>query len=96
MSHNIGTAQKACQVTTSKDPCWRENKISMKCLDDNDYNKSFCQAEFENYKSCKGFWNSVYWQRKRAGLSPLVPETEEERTAFKMKYRETGKIPTEL
>ena len=53
MSHNAGTAQNACRVTTQKDPCWRENKISMKCLDDNDYNKGFCQVEFENYKNCK-------------------------------------------
>ena len=44
----------------------------------------------------QGFWNSVLWQRRRAGLYPLVPDTEEERAAFKQKYRETGKIPTEL
>ena len=91
-----GKAQNACQVTKQKDPCWRENKQSMKCLDDNNYNKSYCQTEFENYKNCKGFWNNVYWARKREGRYPLMPETEEERNLFKQKYRETGKVPVHV
>ena len=92
----MGKSQEACQVTKSKDPCWKENKISLKCLDENGYNKGYCQKEFENYRNCKGFWNSVSWARKRKGLFPLTPETEEERKAFKAKYIETGEIPTEL
>ena len=92
----IKKAQDACRVTREKDPCWRENRLSMKCLDDNSYNKGLCQREFDNYKTCKTFWNSVSWGRRRAGLYPLIPESEEERNMFKTKYRETGKIPLEL
>ena len=79
-----------------QDPCWKESKKSMKCLDDNDYIKGKCQREFENYNNCKAFWNTIYWARKRAGKYPLLPESEEERDLFKQKYKETGKIPTEL
>ena len=92
----MGKAQNACQVTATKDPCWRENKLSMDCLDKNGYVKQFCQKEFENYRQCKGFWNSVTWARKRKGLYPLLPETEEERNLLKLKFKETGEIPTEL
>ena len=92
----ITKSQEACRVTREKDPCWRENRVSMKWLDDNFYNKGACQREFENYKTCKTFWNSVSWARRRAGLYPLIPESEEERNMFKTKYRETGKIPLEL
>lgn len=92
----MSRAQEACRVTVQKDPCWRESKLSLKCLDDNSYNKSLCQAEFENYKQCKTFWNQVSWARRKEGRFPLVPESEEERAAFKMKYRETRKIPTEV
>ena len=30
-----------------------------------DYDKGKCQTEFENYRSCKGFWNSVSWARRK-------------------------------
>ena len=92
----MGKAQEACRVTSTKDPCWQENKMSMDCLDQNGFVKQLCQVEFENYKKCKGFWNSVSWARKRRGLYPLIPETEEERKAFKMKFKETREIPTEI
>ena len=108
----ITGAQKACKVTTQKvrlettiqlihnisgqDPCWRENRMSMKCLDDSNYNKSLCQVEFENYNKCKAFWNTISWARRRAGKYPLIPETDEERAKYKQIYRETGTIPTEV
>jgi len=92
----MGKAQDACQVTNTKDPCWFENKLSMSCLDSNNYDKKLCQQEFENYKRCKGFWNSVAWARRRKGLYPLIPENEEERKAFKSQYKVTGEIPTEI
>ena len=70
--------------------------MSMDCLDMNGYVKQLCSREFENYKKCKGFWNSVSWARKREGLYPLIPETEEERNSFRTKFKETGVIPTPL
>ena len=92
----MGKAQDACQVNKTKDPCWFENKLSMSCLNNNEYNKQLCSKEFENYKRCKGFWNSVAWARRRKGLYPLVPEMEKDRIAFKSKFKETGEIPTEI
>jgi len=91
---SMGKGREATQVNQRKDPCWRENKLSLRCLDMNDYDKGRCQAEFENYRSCKGFWNSVSCARKREGLYPLVPEGEEERMAFKREYVRSGKIPS--
>jgi len=88
--------KEASQINRGKDPCWRENKLSMRCLDENDYDKGKCQAEFENYRTCKGFWNSVSWARRKEGLYPLVPVSEEERSAFKRQYARTGTIPTTL
>lgn len=92
----MGKSKEATRVSSDKDPCWRERKKSMDCLSENSYDRACCQAEFENYKQCKGFWVDVRWSRKKAGLYPLVPESEEERRAFKMKYAETGEVPTEV
>ena len=89
----MGKPQDASQVTKEKDPCWLEKSLSLKCLDVNQYDKSLCISEFENYKNCKGFWNSVSWSRKKNGLYPLIPESEEERKAFKASFKLTGKIP---
>jgi len=90
----MGKSQEACQVTQIKNPCWKENIASHKCIDDNNYDKSKCNLQFDNYNACKKFWGSVYYARKREGLYPYVPESEEERTAFKLKYKQTGQIPT--
>ena len=92
----MGKAQDASQVTQNKDPCWKEHKISLNCLDENGYDKSLCQREFENYRNCKGFWNNVSWTRKKYGLYPLVPQSEEERMAFIKKYKLTGQVPSEV
>lgn len=37
-------------------PCLKEQRLSYKCLSDNDYDKEKCQLQFENYKMCKRFW----------------------------------------
>ena len=29
------------------------------------FNKGKCQGEFENYRNCKGFWNSVQLARQK-------------------------------
>jgi len=89
----MGKAQDACRVTTDKDPCWKESKMSMNCLSDNGFDKSQCIAYFENYKKCKTFWMEVKFARRNAGIYPAVPTTDEERAAFKAKYLKTGEIP---
>lgn len=46
--------QKRNQEETN--PCLKEQELSYKCLSMNNYDKDKCQLEFENYKTCKGFW----------------------------------------
>ena len=46
-------------MNEEKDPCFKENKASLKCLNDNDYDYSKCNAFFANYKECKTFWMQV-------------------------------------
>ncbi|KAL1454050.1 hypothetical protein WDU94_010343 [Cyamophila willieti] len=42
-----------------RNPCMKENEISMKCLDRNNYIKANCEKEFENYRVCRKFWSAV-------------------------------------
>jgi cytochrome c oxidase assembly protein subunit 23 len=49
----------ASQVTDEKDPCADEARLSMKCLNDNGFDKNACRVHFENYKACKTFWMKV-------------------------------------
>lgn len=84
---------QACQVNVSKDPCAQESKLSMKCLNDHDYDRIACQKFFDNYNNCKKFWLSVQRNRRSAGIYPLLPPPED-RDQIKKKYQETGEIPT--
>lgn len=34
-------------------------QISMKCLEENGYDKAKCMQAFNNYNVCKQFWNEV-------------------------------------
>ncbi|KAH7973993.1 hypothetical protein HPB49_008276 [Dermacentor silvarum] len=43
----------------NKNPCYKEQKLSMKCLEDNGYDYDKCQHYFDNFKACKGFWSEV-------------------------------------
>jgi len=81
------------KVSIEKDPCSVEGKASLKCLNDNNYNRSMCQQAFDNYKACKKFWGSVSLNRSRAGIKPVLPPVDE-RDAIKREYVRTGKIPT--
>jgi len=84
---------KFTRATEEKNPCWQESKISMKCLEENGYNKALCQGAFDNYNVCRKFWNEVRIKRRNAGIEPYIP-LPEDRPAMKAKYAETGKIPT--
>ena len=50
---------KFTRATEEKNPCWEESKISMRCLENNGYDKTKCGAAFDNYNVCKKFWNEV-------------------------------------
>lgn len=57
-------------------PCLKESKASMKCLDENNYDKNKCAMYFEAYKECKKSWNERKAARRRQGLPPNDPETQ--------------------
>ncbi|GAC74396.1 uncharacterized conserved protein [Moesziomyces antarcticus T-34] len=38
------------------DPCAHAAKLSMKCLDDNAYDRSKCADAFNQYRECKKAW----------------------------------------
>ncbi|XP_012273683.1 coiled-coil-helix-coiled-coil-helix domain-containing protein 7 [Orussus abietinus] len=61
-------------------PCRKEEKMSYKCLDENNYNKDSCTQYFENYKACKMFWNSVVRKRKLEDIRPFLPHPDERET----------------
>lgn len=51
-------------------PCTVEAKASMKCLDDNNFNRSVCEEYFEAYRNCKKAWTGRKAERRRQGLPP--------------------------
>lgn len=42
-----------------KNPCLKEQLITYKCFDTNNFDKSACKEEIENYKLCTEFWVSI-------------------------------------
>ena len=59
------------------EPCAKERKISLDCLDLHDYDHSKCQLAFENFRICKQFWNKIYRERAEKGIRPFFPPPEE-------------------
>ncbi|XP_068202473.1 coiled-coil-helix-coiled-coil-helix domain-containing protein 7 isoform X2 [Palaemon carinicauda] len=70
-----------------KNPCIKEHTMSLKCLEDNDYDRNKCGWHFENYKKCQDFWSEIRVQRRRAGIKPNLPPVEE-RDEIKREYLE--------
>ncbi|XP_077283704.1 coiled-coil-helix-coiled-coil-helix domain-containing protein 7 [Arctopsyche grandis] len=58
-------------------PCLKEQNLSFKCLDDNNYERAACYVYFENYNTCKRFWASIMKHRKDNGIYPRLPPAEE-------------------
>merc|ERR1712086_650208 len=46
-------------------PCAGAYKVSLKCLDRNDYDRSKCQDYFEVYKECMAEWQKAKRARRR-------------------------------
>lgn len=69
----------------NNNPCFKEQKLSMKCLEDNGYDYDKCQAYFANFKACKGFWLAIVKDRRRKGIHPALPPLEE-RDSIKQEY----------
>ncbi|KAJ8934115.1 hypothetical protein NQ314_013573 [Rhamnusium bicolor] len=58
-------------------PCLKEQELSYKCFNDNNFDKEACQLEIQNYQTCKTFWHSVKAHRRKNGLYPTLPPVEE-------------------
>lgn len=39
-------------------PCLREQELSFKCFNENNFDKEACEKEMKNYNMCKSFWVS--------------------------------------
>merc|ERR1712004_188408 len=61
----------------AKNPCLKESQLSVKCMNDNGFDKEKCYYHFLNYERCKKFWNAVQSDRRSKGISPLLPPLEE-------------------
>ncbi|KIO15647.1 hypothetical protein M407DRAFT_243695 [Tulasnella calospora MUT 4182] len=59
--------KKRQAYTQFVDPCAGASKASMKCLDQNNYNKAACSAYFEAYKECKKAWMEQRRKDRRDG-----------------------------
>lgn len=58
-------------------PCLKEHKMSLDCLDRNGYKHDKCGLQFANYKACREFWNRVQAERRRQGIYPYLPYPED-------------------
>ncbi|PWN50708.1 hypothetical protein IE53DRAFT_315251 [Violaceomyces palustris] len=44
------------QPSKFTDPCAKASKLSMKCLEENSYDRTKCAQAFNNYRNCKKLW----------------------------------------
>ncbi|XP_034942728.1 coiled-coil-helix-coiled-coil-helix domain-containing protein 7 [Chelonus insularis] len=79
-------------TSSENNPCLKEHYLSLKCLDDNQYDHDACLWYFENYKNCKGFWNDVMHDRRSKGITPILPPVEE-REKMKEEYMKNFNAP---
>ncbi|KAG1460338.1 hypothetical protein G6F56_005976 [Rhizopus delemar] len=54
-------------ITKYMNPCALEEKQSMKCLDQNNYDKTKCDFYFLQYRECKKKWMEERRRLRRAG-----------------------------
>jgi len=80
---NTGTVSK--QNSEQNNPCLKEQKLSYKCLEKNDYDQKACITAFTNYTACREFWHKVGADRRRNGIRPHLPPVEE-REKMKAEY----------
>ncbi|KAH0954901.1 hypothetical protein HN011_011146 [Eciton burchellii] len=63
-------------------PCYKEQLLSLKCLDSNQNQHNKCEVYFMNYKNCKEFWSAIEIERRSKGIKPYLPPLNE-RTKIK-------------
>lgn len=50
------------------DPCQKASKMSMSCLERNNYDKDMCIEYFKAYKECRQEWMDQRKKDRRAGF----------------------------
>jgi len=84
--------EMASKLTSEfNNPCIKEQKLSYKCLSQNNYDREICSAQFANYIACQKFWQRVRKDRQRQGISPELPHPED-RGKIKAEYIEKWKF----
>ncbi|XP_025111256.1 coiled-coil-helix-coiled-coil-helix domain-containing protein 7-like [Pomacea canaliculata] len=83
---NHGIEKASRQLDKEKHPCITEQEMSLKCLDDNGYDRDKCNKHFQNYRNCREFWRLVVLDRKRKGVTPYLPPPQE-RSNIKQEYK---------
>nr|KAI8749558.1 coiled-coil-helix-coiled-coil-helix domain-containing protein 7 [Biomphalaria glabrata] len=84
----VDNTARSAEIAAEKaktDPCLAENEMTLRCLDDNGYDRSKCSDFFLNYNNCRKFWSWVTSQRKQQGISPYLPHPED-REKVKQEY----------
>ncbi|CAN8002107.1 unnamed protein product [Ixodes hexagonus] len=77
---DAGKTRSRAENATSQEqnnPCLKEQRLSLKCLDENGYDKDKCTFFFVNYNVCQKFWLSVMKERRVLGIEPALPPPEE-------------------
>jgi len=74
MTYEEGAKEKDQSIT---DPCYKERQISLRCMDEKNYDKDACYREFVNFRNCKTFWTTIIKERRRDQIKPDVPPPEE-------------------
>nr|CAD7454672.1 unnamed protein product [Timema tahoe] len=73
----------------------KEHKMSLKCLDDSNYDSEKCSVYFANYKVCKQFWGDVKADRRNKGIVPALP-LPEDRARVKEEFLEKRRQEKEI
>lgn len=47
------------QNSPRTNPCYKEQEITYKCFNENNFDKSACELEIFNYRNCTEFWVSI-------------------------------------
>ncbi|KAG8224023.1 hypothetical protein J437_LFUL001100 [Ladona fulva] len=73
------------QTNAFKNPCAKEEAMSYKCLDENNFDREKCAIYFANYTKCQEFWTKIRAERRAKGIKPYLPFPEE-RERIKAEY----------
>ena len=78
----MADGRRLADASRKLNPCMEESEASMKCLVENNYDKSKCTFYFKTYRDCKRAWNEWKAERRRQGLPikydpQIVKSTEE-------------------